>query len=451
MSATKDYSRLHSWEIYSRSLMTEYRQLTEEGYDIEYLKPAFDAVAKLPDSDEREEMADALFRLAASSPTDPNYKYTEPSDYEGISAARDGKAPAKVAVAPASIRDKIRGAWYGRIAGCLLGKPLEGIRTEELIPVLQKTNNYPLHRYLTRAELTEEICAGMRFGLIFRDCFPDLIPNAPVDDDTNYTALYMKLFERLGRDFTPADIARWWLIMQPKNAYCTAERVAYVNFTDNVLPPASASYHNAYREWIGAQIRADFFGYVCPGDPEAAAELAWRDACISHVKNGIYGEMFVAAALARAAVSEDVVDVLRSGLSQIPKQSRLYERVKALIDGFLNGMTAEAAFSSIARRWNEHMGHDWCHTISNAEIVTASLLWYGDDYGHAICRAVQSGFDTDCNGATVGSIWGMMHGFDAIGKEWIEPLHGKLSTSIRGTSLIDIEEAVDDTIRLATV
>ena len=110
MSATKDYTKIHAWEIYSRSLLTEYRQLTEEGYDVEYLKPVFEAVAKLPDSDEKEDMADALYRLAVSGYTDPNYEYVEPSDYEGIAAERDGKAPAKVAVDPASIRDRIRGA-----------------------------------------------------------------------------------------------------------------------------------------------------------------------------------------------------------------------------------------------------------------------------------------------------------------------------------------------------
>jgi hypothetical protein len=39
----------------------------------------------------------------------------------------------------------------------MLGKPLEGIRTDELIPFLKETNNYPMHRHVLKSDLTDKI------------------------------------------------------------------------------------------------------------------------------------------------------------------------------------------------------------------------------------------------------------------------------------------------------
>ena len=66
--------------------------------------------------------------------------------------------------------------------------------------------------------------------------------------------------------------------------------------------------------WIGADIRSDPWGYAAPGYPEKAAEFAWRDATISHRRNGIYGAMYFSAAIAAAFATGDPVEALEAGL-----------------------------------------------------------------------------------------------------------------------------------------
>ena len=156
----------------------------------------------------------------------------------------------------------------------------------------------------------------------------------PCDDDTNYTIMGYKIIERYGKDFTAENVASMWLATQVKNAYCTAERVAYRNFVNGYLPPESAEYKNPYREWIGAQIRGDFFGYFNPCNPRMAAEMAHRDASISHIKNGIYGEMFVSAMIAAAFSTKNPEEVIRCGMAEIPSTSRLYEAIEKVLEGY---------------------------------------------------------------------------------------------------------------------
>ena len=434
-------------DLYADELLTECTQCTEEGLDTAPVAPIFRAAADLPRGDVRSRIADALFHWTQTAPIADAYAYREPSSLEEIRALRE---PFELRAASfptdADLYEKIRGAWTGRICGCLLGKALEGIRSEELIPFLQMTGNYPMHRYPLAADLTDDVCSAIRFPLRGKP-FADTIPCAPADDDTNYTVLAQILIERFGRDFTGADVLDCWLRLQPASAYFTAEQVAYRNRTAGLLPPFSATYKNPFREWIGAQIRGDYFGYICPGDPETAAELAFRDAQISHVKNGIYGEMFVSAMLAAAAVTSDLSQIIRSGLSQIPKTSRLHARITEVADAYAGGVSFDACTQRIRSLYDEHSGYGWCHTIPNAMIVSAALLYGGGDFGKSICMAVQSAFDTDCNGATVGSVLGMTNGAGAIDSEWTAPLHEKMSTEIQNMGTVEIDSLVQKTIK----
>lgn len=442
------YSEQHRWESYAEMLLTEYRQSIEEGIDIQSYKNLFEAVYQMPKNEYKAKIADILFELIRTSPKIADYPYDEPSALEEIQRKSKGSLQPLTAskIDEKRLKNKITGAWYGRICGCLLGKPIEGIHTDELHPLLKETNNYPLHRYLLNSDLSENIFDKYKFRLRDR-CYADVIRCAPADDDTNYTVLAQVIIEEYGKNFQPYDVAKAWVDYQPKKAYFTAERVAFCNFVNGFAPSDSAIYKNPFREWIGAQIRGDYFGYINPGNPKLAAEMAWRDASISHVKNGIYGEMFVAAMLAQAAVTDNIEEIILAGLAQIPSKSRLHEAIEHLIAAHRDGLPQAQCFSEIHRKFNEHDEHDWCHTISNALIVTGALLYGKGDFGKSICMAVETGFDTDCNGATVGSILGMRNGIEGIEKKWTEPVNGLLETTIFGIGKISIEECIAKTLK----
>ncbi len=443
-SIKAQYQNMHDWEFYPSGLSIEYQQSVEEGLDVEKYSDVFSAISRLPKDEIKKKFGDILFDIVASAPQVEGYAYVEPSELEQIKKLRkDAGAP--VSYDKDALKDKVHGAWMGRVCGCLLGKITEGIRRNELVAFLKDTDNYPMHRYIYRSDFTEELLAKHKFGYM-NGCFAEEQNGMPVDDDTNYTVLAQEIIKNDGRDFTPYDVSRAWLIYQGKGAYCTAERVAYCNFVKGFCPPESAIYKNPYREWIGAQIRADYFGYINPGNPEMAAEMAWRDASISHVKNGIYGEMFVAAMLAVAATTSDIGEIIAGGLAQIPYTSRLYESVMSVVDSFKAGMPEQECFDMIHSKYDEYTQHGWCHTISNAMVVVAALLYGEGDYARSICMAVETGFDTDCNGATVGSVLGMANGIGSIPEYWTKPINDTLHTSIFRVGTVKISDCVEQTM-----
>lgn len=440
-----DYSDKNGFNRYANDILLEYQQCIEEGLDVKEYKEFFEESASLDNGEKKNTRSDEIFSIVINADLREDYEYTEPSDIQRIRELRNeykvkGNLPDTVL-----LKRKIRGAWLGRAVGCLLGKPLEGIRSDELIPFLKESDNYPMYRYVLSKDITEEIHKKYKFW--FHDKpYADTVDGMPVDDDTNYVVLAQKIIDDYGRDFCSDDVAQSWLKYQSVYSYFTAERIAYVNFINCLKPPASAVYKNVCREWIGAQIRGDYYGYINPGDPETAAEMAYKDARISHVKNGIYGEMFVSAMIAAAAVTDSIEDIILCGLGQIPYSSRLYEAVSKILSDYKNGVSLDKCFEYIHSQYDEHTDHGWCHTISNAMIVTAALLYGEGDFGKSICCAVGMAFDTDCNGATVGSILGMRGTDSCIDEVWSKPVNNKIHTSIFGVGTVDIDKAVEHTL-----
>jgi len=437
------------WLTIGRDIVSQYEQCLLEGRDVEPYHDLVMAFDSLP-AEVRfacEPAIRLVHRAMGSAPIREDLAAAEPSDKEGIFAACPKEKPVLGPLPDENILlAKLEAAWNGRVAGCWLGKPMEQWCSRQQYLVQKATDNYPLQRYMRRDEIPEELFEKEPW-LKRSWPWPDTIRDeADIDDDTNYPVLNLRLVQRYGRDFTPENILEGWMTTLPLLCTYTAERITLVNASMGMEPPQTAAHDNPFREWLGAQIRADLYGWINPGDPYTAADMAWRDASISHVKNGIYGEMWVAAMLAGAAAGAGIEDSIRIGLSYIPEKSRLYEAIEKVLDAYHGGVTAEDFFADLQKRWDNYNQHDWCHTISNAEIVAASLLYGGGDYGKSICMAVEQGFDTDCNGATAGSVLGMILGADAIPAVWKDKIGGKLHTQMFGFETVLVDEMAEKTL-----
>lgn len=375
---------------------------------------------------------DLLDELASfTSPLD------EPADLPAIIAA--SPAWPAGAVRAGVDRARVLGAWQGRAAGCVLGKPVEKIPREGVREIAESTGNWPIAGWFTATGLPAEVAA--RWPWNRRSAVNSLAENIdgiPEDDDLNYPLLALSVLERHGRGFTTEDVAKLWLDELPAGRTFTAERVAYRNLLDGLEPPYTASYRNPFREWIGALIRADVYGWVNPGDPATAAEYAWRDARLTHTANGVYGAMFVAAMCASSLVASSVEEVVEAGLSVVPSRSRLAQAVRLAVQDARD----EGDFEHVLDRLHARHGNlHWVHTINNAAVIAAALVHADGDFTASIAGAVAAGWDTDSAGATVGSIVGALNG--GVPGQWT--MRDSLASSLTGFDGIGLAELADRT------
>ena len=126
-----------------------------------------------------------------------------------------------------------------------------------------------------------------------------------------------------GKGVTADDIALEW-VRNITYAW-SAEEIALKNLKRGIFPPDSARVNNPWNEWIGAQMRGSVCGLAAPGNPRLAASLAWLDGSISHVNNGILGEIFNALLVSLAWTNPSVRDILRQSIE--PPQGQEYYSV----------------------------------------------------------------------------------------------------------------------------
>jgi ADP-ribosylglycohydrolase len=88
------------------------------------------------------------------------------------------------------------------------------------------------------------------------------------------------------------------------------------------------------------------------------------------------------------------------------------------------------------------------HTVNNALIVIMSLFYGEMDPDRSMCVSVMAALDTDCNGATVGSITGAARGKRDFGGRLAEPLNDTIKPQVFGFETVTMEELAQRTLQV---
>ena len=280
-------------------------------------------------------------------------------------------------------RDKVYACWLGKNIGGTLGAPYE--------------------------------CQKKVQCLDYYDPMPD--ESAP-NDDLDLQLAWLRCLEDRGVDVTCGDLADTWaeyLGAYPWNEYGFCRR----NLGRGLRPPVSGCFENYYIDEMGSPIRSEIWACVAPGDPQLAAALAWHDAVLDHAGGeGLYGEMFWAALESAAFVLDDPETLIRIGLEMVP----IWTRISRVVRDAVWCHDHDVPWAEARQRILDAFGHhNPCHAPQNHGFTILGWL-YGADYGDQLCKAVNCGYDTDCTGATLGSVLGLLGGTAGIPARWREPI-----------------------------
>ncbi|RLD11692.1 MAG: hypothetical protein DRI44_02955 [Chlamydiae bacterium] len=309
-------------------------------------------------------------------------------------------------------RKKVLGCWMGKNIGGTLGEPDEWKR---------QINNYDFYK---------------------QDLHGEPMPN----DDLDIQLLWLIALEERGINIDTHTLSEYWInyVVPHWAEYGTAK----INMRAGLQPPVSGSFNNTYKDSCGSFIRSEIWACIAPGSPQVATQYAYEDAIIDYGGGeGVYAEVFCAALESAAFVINDIRKLIEIGLSYIPENCAVAQAAKTAIVCYDSKKSWRETRDFILEKYRgravpcvEHLiskedidkgfvdgilGYD---VPSNIGILIIGLLYGEGDFAKTLCTAVNCGEDTDCTAATAGSIFGIMHGYDAIPEKWIEPIGKSIKT-----------------------
>lgn len=278
---------------------------------------------------------------------------------------------------------KTLGCWMGKNAGGTLGGPVEGRRE-----------------------------------ILTLDWYPQIQEGGIPNDDLEVQLVWLHALETRGLHLSPEDFAAEWLDHYLPN--WDEYGFGKTNVRKGLLPPLSGAFNNKFSTSMGCPIRSEIWACIAPGLPLQAAKLARLDAMVDHTDESIYAEMLFAVIESAAYLEADRDRLMELGLAAIPDDCRTARAVRVMIDTW----NATKNWTASRQAVLDLVGDYANFTDAPQNIAFTLLGWYSSptDFGKAICDAVNCGFDTDCTGATLGSIIGIAWGAERLPERWLKPL-----------------------------
>ena len=307
--------------------------------------------------------------------------------------------PEKITLDHDKYLDRMQACWIGKNIGGTMGTPYEG--TKEYLDI---------QGFVTKPG--------------------EVLPN----DDLDLQLLWLKAVKRFGPyDLDCKKLGEYWQSFTTPN--WNEYGIGKLNMARGMYPPLSGDYDNSWRDSNGAWIRTEIWACLCPGLPDLAAHYAIEDAMVDHgVGEGTIAAAFVAAMEAAAFTLPDLRSCIELGLSRIPAASRTAISVRLAMECYDKELTPKKARETI-RLSNSDIGDGWFEAPSNVAYTVLGLLYGEGDFKRSMITAINCGDDTDCTGATVGAMMGLLYGLEGIPKDWREYIGDAIVTCSLNTTL----------------
>ena len=305
----------------------------------------------------------------------------EPEGFEEILAAADpGRAGAKPATCPAG--SPARGS--AARPGCVLGKPVENIPRAGIRAIARGDG-----QLAGRAAGSRPRACRRRSPSAGRGTAPAArraSPRTSTGSRRTTTSTSRCSASRCSSAAAPASTRS----TSPRSGSTTCRPAGSSppsgspmrNLLEAYLPPETATRRNPFREWIGARLRVDAYGWAAARRPgRRGADGVGGRARQPHGERRLRGDVHGRGArgLGRRVVAGGVRrrrPLGRSGREQARRGAADGARARRC------SSTGRRRSTSSTPRYDDY---HWVHAINNTALVAAALYAFDDDFSGAIC------------------------------------------------------------------